>query len=760
MTVPPTVLALTPSIGGYFYGELIAGLTREVVSAGARLVLVQTLEAGTHSGEVGEARDAGDFATPVAMSQVDGVVSLNSAVGSSYLQRVRDAGKPVVLTTAANADFAAPLVRPANAPGTYAAVEHLIAHGHTRIAFAGNFTQPDVQERYTGYVAALKDHHLAAGPALVFTAPNNARTGGVAAARSLLDSPQRPTAVMVATDRNALGLIATLIEAGVAVPQEIAVIGFDNAEAALVHTPTLSSVDQRFDEIGALAGRLVLAGMRGETVPNDTYRPKVTPLAMRDSCGCSAERITSAPTGNHAAPDPSCDAVSEELRRAVFGALLTDERNGDQVTRSGVLVILSEVDLLLAMGDRVTTSQIQELTASVSRLDLHLDVLRRLTSALTEYVQRSTVSTSQQYGIGAMTLGAARLTAALWQLQAGVFLRQVDVAETMLDTQLVVDSHLLDTSHSDPKDLDWLSSTQVRAGVLALWVNDPASGEMRVAGTYDPELVLQGLVDTVTTAERFPPGALIGMLDPAANDVCIVVPVSTTERDWGLLAVLVADSATTAVRKSYQHWAVLLCASLESHSLHEEVRRSALHDGLTGLPNRQLFVKQLEHAIALRQRSGVPFAVMFLDLDGFKLINDSLGHQVGDRVLTSVAADIVSELRSVDTGARFGGDEFVILLTDTDARGAQMVAQRLLAKLAVAQDFNDHHLVKRLSIGIATSVIEYANAEEVLHDADTAMYRAKSTEPGTFAFFDASMRVSDVKQNALQRELDEARRDN
>jgi len=330
----------------------------------------------------------------------------------------------------------------------------------------------------------------------------------------------------------------------------------------------------------------------------------------------------------------------------------------------------------------------------------------------------------------------------------------------MLDTQLAVDARLLDTSHSDPQRLDWLSSTHVRAGVLALWDGDPSCGEMRVAGTYDPAGLLQGLVDTITTPECFPPAALIGILEPAEREVCVVVPVSTTERDWGLLAVVGGDSSTTATRKSYQHWAALLCASLESHRLQEEVRRSALHDGLTGLPNRQLFVKQLEHTIALWKRSAVPFAVIFLDLDGFKLINDSLGHQVGDRVLKSVAADIISQLRSVDIGARFGGDEFVILLTDTDAAGAQVVAQRLQARLAAAQDIDGHELVKRASMGIATSAIEYSNAEDVLHDADTAMYRAKSAEPGTLAFFDAPMHVSALKRDALARELDEGLRDN
>ena len=160
-----------------------------------------------------------------------------------------------------------------------------------------------------------------------------------------------------------------------------------------------------------------------------------------------------------------------------------------------------------------------------------------------------------------------------------------------------------------------------------------------------------------------------------------------------------------------------------------------MFDALTGLPNRESFVQNLEHALALWQRSRTPFAVLFLDLDGFKLVNDSLGHQMGDRVLKTVGADIAQHLRSVDTGARFGGDEFVILLSDTDPDGALEAAQRVQGTLGTMRHVDGHEIATQASIGIATSAIEYSSAEDVLHDADTAMYRAKSVGPGSVAFF-------------------------
>src|SRR5690606_24067575 len=125
------------------------------------------------------------------------------------------------------------------------------------------------------------------------------------------------------------------------------------------------------------------------------------------------------------------------------------------------------------------------------------------------------------------------------------------------------------------------------------------------------------LLDTRVTSQQFPPEALVSRVDAADRDICVVVPVRTHDQDWGLLAV-VADLESTTSRETFQHWAALLCAALESQHRQEELRRTALFDALTGLPNRQLFVQQLEQAISRWKREATPFSVLFLDLDGFK----------------------------------------------------------------------------------------------------------------------------------------------
>src|SRR5680860_1605242 len=242
MAPPLTALVLTPSLGGEYFGEVLAGLARELVSADGRLVVVETLPATAPRDEAGE---PGDFAARVAWSQVDGVVSITTAVGADYLQRLHESEKPVVLLSSPQmANFHAPVAQPDNHGGTISAVEHLIGHGHTRIGFVGNLAQQDIRDRFAAYRHALEAHGLAADPALMFAAPENAETGGAIAARAVLDAPHRPTALMVATDRNAIGLMHTLASAGLMIPRDLALVAFDNIAAGTFSVPTLSTVDQ------------------------------------------------------------------------------------------------------------------------------------------------------------------------------------------------------------------------------------------------------------------------------------------------------------------------------------------------------------------------------------------------------------------------------------------------------------------------------------------------------------------------------------
>jgi diguanylate cyclase (GGDEF)-like protein len=185
-----------------------------------------------------------------------------------------------------------------------------------------------------------------------------------------------------------------------------------------------------------------------------------------------------------------------------------------------------------------------------------------------------------------------------------------------------------------------------------------------------------------------------------------------------------------------------------------EIRYQALHDGLTGLPNRALILDRVQQALARARRNDTSVAVMFLDLDGFKGVNDTFGHAVGDQLLRAVGTRLAGVLRGADTVGRLGGDEFVVLLEHASlAAGADEVAERIQAVLTEPFNLETPELLTlhtHASIGIATGLRD--SADEFLRDADVAMYEAKATGKNCYVRFAAEMHVA--IQDRLELELD------
>ena len=233
--------------------------------------------------------------------------------------------------------------------------------------------------------------------------------------------------------------------------------------------------------------------------------------------------------------------------------------------------------------------------------------------------------------------------------------------------------------------------------------------------------------------------------------------VATREREIRA-AEMTQGTSDDQISMLRQANAQLVIATIDAHKLAEQVQMAqadldhlAHHDVLTDLPNRILLNDRLAQAIALAHRQGKQLAVMFMDLDRFKHINDSLGHAVGDRLLQSVAQRLVGSVRHSDTVSRQGGDEFVLLLPNIEhAADVALSAQKMLMAIAFPHLIDRHDLHIGVSIGISIYPDDGQDAESLIKNADIAMYHAKESGRNNYKFFEPDMNARAVQRQSIE----------
>ncbi|MBO3738826.1 substrate-binding and GGDEF domain-containing protein [Actinoplanes flavus] len=299
---------------------------------------------------------------------------------------------------------------------------------------------------------------------------------------------------------------------------------------------------------------------------------------------------------------------------------------------------------------------------------------------------------------------------------------QVSYLQETLNIQYELGVALLGTQERDPRDLAWLELTPATAGCLGLWQPDLAD-TLHVRGGF--RFPAGGLLPV----DEFPPADLFERAYGADGEIVFVVPIRTPAQDWGLLAAVGRIQSTTPPgREMMNHSGSLLAKALDYGVMQEKLRQAALRDHLTGLPNRVLLEDRMAQAERRAAReAGYRFAILLLDLDGFKAVNDTHGHAAGDQLLIQVARRLTKRLRRTDTVARLGGDEFVVLIDGVSGSGGthEVIAA---IKATVTEPFTiDGHVVEvGLSIGAAISGDGTSDPDYLLREADAAMYRAKS----------------------------------
>lgn len=476
-------------------------------------------------------------------------------------------------------DLACPQVLPDNHGGVLAAVRHLIAHGHHRIAFVGNLYIADIVERYSGYRAALEEADIPLDLRLVFGGTGDGVQGYWDFLPQYLgERGSLCSAVVAANDRWAFDILKAAQGAGYRIPENLAVVGFDDLAEAQSSVPPLTTIHQSYPALGRTGAELLLAQIDGRAVTlGPTYVP--TALIVRRSCGCASNQVFAGAEIDGWSTRPGWqDALARELVRLAVHPLPLDPTTSAAQVWPGVGVLLQGLEAAIQGTQPPTADDLVNAWHEILTPRVNLETLHMLPKVLGRVGAQRITATLDVVAAQArleMFLDVARLelTRALRVHE----LARERAHEELMQTNYAVSMALLGPEGGSAASLAWMRQTPLSWGCLALW-SEPAAGEpasLVVGGTYRRDGGATVPLGTLYAPAAFPP---LDLLPASATtdgpDLMFVLPVRTATRDWGALAMCGVFASRAIASQVAQEsdadalmWVTLFSAMLERENL-------------------------------------------------------------------------------------------------------------------------------------------------------------------------------------------------
>jgi len=716
---------ISPYLDGYYFGNLMYGIHLEAQARGAQVLAIQTSP---------DLIEKTEYRMLLAKQPVDGWINILDGVTDTFFSELNSENKPFVCIGRKHDAPQGTFITSDGYNGVKQLTRHLLEHGYRRIAFAGMLhRQLDIERRYQGYLAAVQEYGDAELEAHVLEIPNNIQEGGREGAYKLLELSMPYDAIVAATDLNALGIIEVLQQAGYRVPEDIAVCGFDDINIAVTLQPPLTTVRQDIERMGRVSGQVLFEKLEGRFRSQEAVLVDTEPV-IRRSCGCAFDPDEARVLAN----ERELHSFMQEISTSVYEMGIRVRYSLISVTsdRDESLQWLSATHFHSGVLAVWTRSDCRELTIKeVFGTRLPASLVGRTLAA--EQFPSAEV-------IGAYTIGEDVLTLHLLQTsdrQIGVLALigpiekhritfgydYIRTCFNLLASTMERRALAQELKRSEAKYRDYFNHTPVMIAVTdpQMRILDVNPFFLEQMGYTGDEVVGRSFLQLLTAASRaaFEQSVLQELGTERFVDN---LELQLVQADGSLMEGLVNSRMIEEADQGPSHVYVTVRNITQRKQYEEQIKSYAFTDSLTGLANRLGMDGFLQEAMRKADEQGTQIAVLFIDLDKFKQVNDTYGHEVGDRLLQHVAEALQGQVSANDLAARLGGDEFILAFPDVKGmEQARAIGDHVAQALRKPLLLQDMSMSIQASVGISLYPEDGTSAEELLKKADLAMYHVK-----------------------------------
>ncbi|CAE6932205.1 EAL domain-containing protein [Vibrio sp. B1FLJ16] len=748
----PTIGVIMPMLSGFYMGELNATFRQMAKEHGVNLIFIRS-------------GDRREFDLPVALHHLDALVIVLHSAADHLVQKALSNGIPVLSLGASYSPLEVEQFTSVQSDGVAALYRWLLDLGHTRIGFCGDLSVNDVRSRFKAFQHAVNEHSVTFNPDDFFCVSNCSLAGGREAAVELVQRNSQCTAVICATDHNAIGMIEQLKHLQVSVPGQVAVVGIDNVFFGQQTQPPLTSADQQLEVLARQAFARALERIEGATF-SGRINQVPQKIVIRQSCGNRNPTYESTEC-----PDSIRHALLDAEGRSpieIFENFYSQAQNGfnsilDAQSLYGnnldwaCLATCNQeryhVESWVEQGMTQPTTVIERTGGDIRDFPT-LDICDHFVAT----VMPVTTGQKSQWKLVALVDSQSNLQSIGTQ---SVFNNYLDMLSLFIERDA-----LLNTSNQRQKNSQQLLQqlkVVSNSSNDGIWDWDLLNNQLRWNSRLVNMLGSQNLSDeqSIDCDQLFQfihPEDIERLENNIHAHLIDDIPFKTEFRirryDDRYIWVQANGSAVRNAKGKAVRFIGSMTDVTEQRESAAKIHHMAYFDSLTGVANRRKVMEDIvEH---IRTNPGRPRAIMLMDLNRFKMINDSFGHHVGDALLCHITRELESVLSEPHTIARLGGDEFLFFCDISNVEQANQIASIILRTIEKPMIHDEIELVGQGSLGISFYPFDGTSPEELVKKADIAMYQAKQDGGRKVVLYNNTMEVETQSLMKFEHHLNRA----